>query len=506
VRLWKSSLTLRVVSSALLGTLLALVIAGVFLSYRITSGIVEGAQAAARSDANEAMAVIETNLRSAGYDHLGGDTLARIADQAISRGNASERYLVQFMTTTGARASSSLDLTSIPDSIREAVRAEPYMVHYVPTEVHFLNGAPPVPGYVVGSTVSGGGSDRFAVFFVFSFAVQDQILTVVSTAIAFSAAVIFIGMGLVAYLLSHQTLRPLRIARRAAERLSSGELTQLMPVKGTDDLAQLAASMNHMANQLQTRIRDMKQLSKVQKRFVSDVSHELRTPLTTVRLAADVLYDRRDTLPEMEGKSIELLHEEVNRFEALLADLLEISRFDAGAALLALDDVSLTDMAEREIEGLAEVTASMKTQVILHSSSTCIANVDPRRVSRVMRNLLSNAIEHSEGKPVDLTVTETNDVVAFAVRDHGVGFSSEEGKQLFNRFWRADPARARHIGGTGLGLSIAQEDVRLHQGWIHAWGRPGNGAQFRVVLPKTEDRVVTYSPLPLVPVDAEEEQ
>ena len=452
------------------------------------------------------MATIETDLRSAGYDHLGGDTLARIADQAIARGNASERYLVQFMTTTGARASSSLDLVSIPDSIRRAVLSEPLMLHFVPTEVHFLNGTPSSPGFVVASTVSGGNSDRFAVFFVFSFALQDQILAVVRIAIGLSAAIIFVGMGIVAYVLSRQALRPLQIARRAAERLASGELTQLMSVKGTDDLAQLAHSMNHMANQLQTRIRDMKKLSKVQKRFVSDVSHELRTPLTTVRLAADVLYDRRDDLPGMERKSIELLHEEVDRFEALLADLLEISRFDAGAALLSLDDVSMTELAQREVDSLGDLAVTMNTEVVLHSTSQCMARVDQRRVSRVMRNLLSNAIEHSEGKPVELIVVETKDVVAFAVRDHGIGFSSDEGKQLFNRFWRADPARARHIGGTGLGLSIAQEDVRLHQGWIHAWGRSGNGAQFRVVLPKTEDSIVTYSPLPLVPVDAEEDR
>ena len=506
VRLWKSSLTLRVVTSALLGSMLVLMVAGWFLFYRVTDGIVRNSREAAVADASEAMFEIEQEMRVAGPGYMNSDQLYRIVNAAIQRGNSSGRYQVQFVTRVSTYASSALDVSSIPASIRQAVvegelAPSGPVVYWVPTEVRLKDGSS-VPGLVVAATVSGGGPDRFKVFFVFSFQQEAQTMLVVRTAVTLSAVVVLVGIGLVSYLVSRQTLRPLRIARRAAERLASGELTQLMPVRGTDDLAQLAVSMNHMANQLQQRIRQMEQLSRVQQRFVSDVSHELRTPLTTVRMAADVLYERRDELGPDERKSVELLSKEVTRFESLLADLLEISRFDAGVAQLALDDADLEDLVRSEMDALSEVAASTGSQFLLHCDGACTARVDARRVSRLVRNLLSNALEHGEGRPIDIFLAQDEAVVAIAVRDHGVGFTKEQGPQLFNRFWRADTARTRRIGGTGLGLSISQEDVTLHQGWIHAWGRPGEGAQFRVVLPRTADAVVTHSPIPLKPADA----
>jgi two-component system sensor histidine kinase MtrB len=219
-------------------------------------------------------------------------------------------------------------------------------------------------------------------------------------------------------------------------------------------------------------------------------------------MASDVLYDNREGLPMVERRSVELLSKELNRFQALLADLLEISRFDAGAAVLSLEDENLTSLIRGEIESLSELATSTGSEIRLHGDAECAGQMDPRRIARLVRNFLSNAIEHGDGKPIDVYVAHDDDVLAFAVRDHGIGFTLEQGRQLFNRFWRADPARARHIGGTGLGLAISQEDVRLHQGWIHAWGRPGQGAQFRVVLPRSESVVVTHSPIPLIPLDA----
>jgi len=505
LRTWKSSLTLRVVVSALLGSLVVLTLAGFFLIYRVTYGIVSNSQESAISDANETMYEIEQQIGSAGYDYANSDALMNIVTTAIQRGISSGRYQVQFVTQVGTYAPANFDASSIPDSIRQAVGSQPSLVHWVPTRVTFKDGTAG-PGLVVATQLSGGGTERdqFQVFFVFSMEQEAWTLTVVKTAVLLSGLVVFIGIGLVSYGVSRQTLVPLRAARRSAERLAAGELTQLMPVRGTDDLAQLAVATNHMANQLQQRIRQLEQLSRVQQRFVSDVSHELRTPLTTVRMAADLLYDNRDSLPEVEHKSVELLNRELTRFEALLSDLLEISRFDAGVATLSLDEVDLTALLRGELDALTELASTLGSRLDLHADGVCVAEVDPRRISRLVRNLVSNAIEHGEGKPIEIFLVQDDDVAAFAVRDHGVGFTLEQGKQLFNRFWRADPARARHIGGTGLGLSISQEDVRLHQGWIHAWGRLGQGAQFRVVLPRRVDVVVTHSPIPLVPSDAAE--
>ena len=158
-------------------------------------------------------------------------------------------------------------------------------------------------------------------------------------------------LGAVAWLVTRQVVTPVRMARRIAERLAAGRLEERMQVRGTDDLARLAISFNQMASNLQRQIRRLEELSRLQRRFVSDVSHELRTPLTTVRMAADLLHASRDDFDPVARRSVELLQNELNRFEALLADLLEITRFDAGAAALELDEVDLRDIVGRVVEG-----------------------------------------------------------------------------------------------------------------------------------------------------------
>ncbi len=130
-----------------------------------------------------------------------------------------------------------------------------------------------------------------------------------------------------------------------------------------------------------------------------------------------------------------------------------------------------------------------------------VAEVDPRRVDRILRNLLVNAVEHGEGRPVEVQLRGDGHAVAVTVRDHGVGLRPGEAALVFDRFWRADPSRDRRTGGTGLGLSISLEDARLHGGWLHAWGRAGGGAQFRLTLPVRNGEAVVSSPLPMEPGD-----
>jgi two-component system sensor histidine kinase MtrB len=242
----------------------------------------------------------------------------------------------------------------------------------------------------------------------------------------------------------------------------------------------------------------------VQQRFVSDVSHELRTPLTTIRMAAEVLHAHRSAFDTASGRSSELLSAELDRFEELLTDLLEISRFDAGAAELAIDDVDLAVLTAEEVDALQRFAEDSGTVMTLDADNRCIAEVDSRRIRRVLRNLITNAIEHGEGRPITVFVRGDDQAVAIAVRDHGVGFTAAEAGQVFNRFWRADPSRGRRIGGTGLGLSIALEDARLHGGWLTAWGRPGLGAQFRLTVPRRAGETLQGSPWPVVPPDLKE--
>ncbi|MGX1613887.1 MtrAB system histidine kinase MtrB, partial [Micromonospora chalcea] len=326
----------------------------------------------------------------------------------------------------------------------------------------------------------------------------DARATVVATGVA-----LVLLLGLLAALVTRLVVTPVRVAARTAQRLSAGLLDQRMVVSGEDDLALLAASFNQMATNLQRQILRLEEMSRLQRRFTSDVSHELRTPLTTVRMAADLIFAERDEFDPAVARSAELLQAELDRFEELLTDLLEISRFDAGFAVLDSEPTDLVPVVHRVTERLAGLAERVGVTIELDLPDTpVIAEVDPRRVERVLRNLVGNAVEHGEAKPVRITLGQDRSAVAITVRDHGVGLKPGEEKLVFNRFWRADPSRARQTGGTGLGLSISLEDARLHGGWLEAWGAPGQGAQFRLTLPARAGDRLTTSPLRLVPADA----
>jgi two-component system sensor histidine kinase MtrB len=293
------------------------------------------------------------------------------------------------------------------------------------------------------------------------------------------------------------------MAAGISERLAAGRLQERMKVTGEDDIARLGESFNKMAQTLQVKIQQLEDLSRMQRRFVSDVSHELRTPLTTVRMAADVIHDAREDFDPVTSRSAELLQNQLDRFESLLSDLLEISRFDAGAADLAAEPIDLRDVVRRVVDAAEPLAERKGSRVVVRGDEQpVIAEADPRRVERVLRNLLVNAVEHGEGRDVVVRMATAGGAVAVAVRDYGVGLKPGEATRVFNRFWRADPARARTTGGTGLGLSIAVEDARLHGGWLQAWGEPGGGSQFRLTLPRTAGESLRGSPIALEPEDS----
>jgi two-component system sensor histidine kinase MtrB len=258
-----------------------------------------------------------------------------------------------------------------------------------------------------------------------------------------------------------------------------------------------------MAASLEEQIKRLEDLSRVQQRFVADVSHELRTPLTTIRMAADLLFEGRDQYDPGTKRSAELLQTQLDRFESLLTDLLEISRHDAGAAVLDIDLVDVEALVRRVVDITGPLAEVNECELVIRRDGAFDATVqaDARRIERVLRNLLDNAVEHGQGQPVIITVGTSPSAVALTVRDFGVGLSNESAQHVFDRFWRADPARARTTGGTGLGLAIAMEDVRLHQGWLEVWGAPDEGACFRLTLPREVEDVLTESPLPLVPLN-----
>jgi two-component system sensor histidine kinase MtrB len=264
-------------------------------------------------------------------------------------------------------------------------------------------------------------------------------------------------------------------------------------------MGRLAISFNEMALSMQQQISRLENLSRLQQRFVSDVSHELRTPLTTIRMASQILYDARGSLDASASRSAELLISQTERFETLLTDLLEVSRFDARAAILETRDVDIKEIVLRTIDTLQAADVTGFSFIALDSEYRAL--VDDRRVERIVRNLISNAIDHSEDKGVVITMAQTEHEIAIGVRDYGIGFTDRDADRLFDRFWRADPSRSRVRGGTGLGLAIALDDARLHQGTLKAWGRPGHGANFVVTLPKSPGIPMSSEPIDVMPSD-----
>nr|NLI50477.1 HAMP domain-containing histidine kinase [Propionibacterium sp.] len=327
----------------------------------------------------------------------------------------------------------------------------------------------------------------------------DEARSILTRAVA-QRILIFLPLSAVAmYVISVQVIRPLAAARSTAQALASGDLASRMAVTGSEDTAALARALNHMAEELSGRLRELEEVSLIQQQFVSDVAHELRTPLTTVRMAADVIYEARAEFSPVSARSAELLSREVDRFESLLNDLLDLSRMDAGAAVLAAEETDLAQLVRDEVASQQQLANAYGSALVVDAPKSCLARVDAMRVRRILVNLLTNAIEHGEGRPVEVRLRHSGGVVAVAVRDHGVGLSEEEQEQAFTRFWRADPSRLRTVGGAGLGLPIALENALLHGGSLDVWGRPGEGAQFRVLLPVEPGGPLDSEPWPLVP-------
>ncbi|MCU1534063.1 MAG: histidine kinase, partial [Glaciihabitans sp.] len=197
-------------------------------------------------------------------------------------------------------------------------------------------------------------------------------------------------------------------------------------------------------------------------------------------------------------------HTQVQRFEILLADLLEMSRYDAGAVELETEPTNLVRLVEEAIEDVASLADSKGSELRLVAPGGYFeAEVEARRVRRILQNLLGNAIDHGEGKPIVVYVDSDSNAVAIAVRDYGIGMTAAAMSRVFDRFWRADPSRQRTTGGTGLGLAIALEDAALHGGWLEVWSSPGEGSCFRLTIPRVLGTTLRSSPIELPPEDPE---
>ncbi|MFB8229060.1 MtrAB system histidine kinase MtrB [Cellulosimicrobium sp. NPDC055967] len=505
---WRSSMQLRVVTSALVVGVLTVGALGAYLTDAMRDGLyerradevdLESAQSTqqARNTLDASPAANATEAQSLLFD---------LFSMLQSTGSSRDVFLWQ---AGGSSTVGFLDLSTNPqltDLVTPEMRAatvaadgEQYLQSVaIPVDPADPD-SPVVPGIVVGSTVEVPVAGTWELYYLYDLKADQETLRFLQSVLLVGALVLLALLVGITALVTRQAVLPVRQAATVAERLADGRLDERLPVKGHDEMASLAHSFNEMAQGLQEQIGRMEELSMLQRRFVSDVSHELRTPLTTIRMASEVLYSSREDFDPVSKRSTELLQAQLDRFEDLLADLLEISRFDAGAAVLDAERRDLRDVVNAAVDHAAPLAERKGVWLSVHLGDEPVtADIDPRRVERIVRNLVVNAIEHAEERPVEITVEGDGHAVAITVRDHGVGMTPDEVQHVFDRFWRADPARARTTGGTGLGLAISLEDAHLHGGWLEAWGRPGRGASFRLTLPRRAGIRLQSSPLPLV--------
>jgi two-component system, OmpR family, sensor histidine kinase MtrB len=522
---WNRSLQLRVIGTTLVISTAMIAILGFFLTEQIAQGLLANAESTAHSQAlaglNAASSLPDLTVEPASNSAAESFMLSAARTLEQQNGSNPSYYVVvglrqdiglgtsfNHLFSPGVDTKSTLPSALVADVRLEqtpAATGQPAaaagqsgnLLYYAPTTLAFRGHAQPsVPAIAVGAPLG----QYYELYFIFPLSAAQSSLQIVQTTLIGAGLALIALLAAIASLVTRWVVVPVRHAAQAAQRLSAGHLGERMIVGGADDLGKLATSFNDMAATLQGQLRELEELSKAQRQFVSDVSHELRTPMTTIRMAAEILFDAREQLDAAEARSVELLQSQIERFEVLLSDLLEISRHDANVATLDAEPTDVCDLARRSADDAQQLAERRGCRIEFRlPADPCIAEVDKRRVDRILRNLLVNAVEHGEGRDVLVTVAADRDTVAVAVRDHGVGLAPGEETLVFERFWRADPARARTTGGTGLGLAIALEDAHLHGGWLQAWGEKGRGSVFRLTVPRVAGQPLVGSPLPLGP-------
>ena len=287
-----------------------------------------------------------------------------------------------------------------------------------------------------------------------------------------------LGFAVVLALLATRgVLRPVRELGRAARLLGQGEMRTRIAVRGSDELADVSRTFNHTAAELERHVEQLREMEADARRFVADVSHELRTPLAALTAVAGVLEEEAARLPDPAGRAARLVSQETLNLTGLVNDLIEISRFDSGAAALALNEVDMAELvrATLRVRGWSE-----RVHTELESGVT--ARLDPRRMDVILANLVGNALKHG-APPVSVRLRADPHWITVEVRDHGPGLDEAVLPLVFDRFYKADAARTRSEG-SGLGLAIARENARLHRGDLTAANAPDGGAVFTLRLPR----------------------
>ncbi len=509
----RRSLSLQVVVGMGLVIIAVLTVLFVTVTYQVRGIVFEQRRTQIIEDASVRISQAQTTFDQS--TATTPDQVQELANQLVSslQSSSASAGAVSTMLMRSPRSAVSVAINDLIDrdlmplistQMREAV-ASGQGQYYQSVAIPSSSGED-TPGIVVGSLVTLPVAGEYELYTVYSLAEQQATIGMVLSTLALGAIPVVMVLALGLLLVTYRLLSPVRITAQAAAQLAEGDLNVRVKAHGENEMARLAHAFNDMAESLSDKINEYDELSKLEQRFVSDVSHELRTPLTTIRMAEEIIFDAREDFDPVTARTAVLLHEQVDRLEKMLADLLEISRYDARSAALEAEEMDLRELVNRVVEEAAPLAQANEVQVkVVAPRERCTAEIDERRIERVLRNLVVNAVEHAEGSPVEVCVASNDTMTAVRVLDHGVGMSEQTCKQVFERFFRADPARTRTTGGTGLGLSIAREDVALHQGRISAWGKLGVGSSFLVELPRRAGQALGESPLQLWPEGSDED-
>jgi len=515
VGFWRSSLSFRTVALTVVLSTVAVTIIGTLISVTIGTSLYDQRREQVEAESVRATLLAQSIFDSATatedanqveLDALQNEAQTAILGSTSSPGGTS----IAILRTPGQNSPQTIQNIASPDfpdsvispALREAVATDDGRLSTQSVSLPPTSQGGGSPGIAVGSTLQVPTAGQYELYLVYDLSDAQATLDLMQRTLGIGSLALVLLIGAITYLVVRLVVGPIRTAAETSQKIAAGHLEERIPEKGQDVVATLGRSFNGMADAMQRQISQLAELSRVQQRFVSDVSHELRTPLTTIRLAGDVLYDQRTSFTPSAARTAELLHTQVDRFELLLADLLEISRFDAGAVELETEPVTVARLVEDGVDEFGPLAAESGSVVsVVARGGYFEAEVDPRRLRRILRNLLGNAIEHGEGRPIEVEVDSDASAVAVAVRDHGVGMSPDDAARVFDRFWRADPSRRRTIGGTGLGLAISLEDAALHGGRLEVWSEPGSGSRFVVTLPRVAGGRLEGSPLPVVPPD-----
>lgn len=470
-RLWGGLRTRLVVTFVLVALVSA--VTATALAYR------ESRTAVLKRAQNTAVTDLKSQVdEAAGNFDLPPDatTLTRFVN-TVSDGLGGDKQVVAYYQDLRASSDPTADQTRITPELRTAVRTRDRTSFQ---RVEWRR----QPYLAVGTPVSydDGRASGLDVFVITDLRAEQQDTVALLNTVRNGIVPVVLLAAVLALLAARTVLRPVRELGRATRRHATGDLTSRVTVHGRDELAGLAKDFNETAGALESSVDELREQEARARRFVADVSHELRTPLAAMTMVATVLEEDAAQLPADSAHAARTVSAETAKLSRLVDDLMEMSRFDSGAAQLNLGETELAD-AVRATLALRGWTDAVRARL----PTGVRAVVDRRRVDVVVANLVGNALRHG-APPVTVTLTADQEWAGVEVTDSGPGLPPEALAHVFDRFYKADSARTRSNdgGGSGLGTAIALENARLHGGTIDVANRApadGGGAVFTLRLP-----------------------